>query len=72
MKEMERLNNELELFKDNHEHLNNLLKQKDKVIQELLERIANLERNIEEAREFLVHSSISIEDMERVDEIFGS
>lgn len=47
-------------------------KEKDKVIQDLLERIANLERNIEEAREFLLHSSISIEDMERVDEIFGS
>lgn len=71
-KEIERLNNELRLFKDNHEHLNNLLQQKDEVIKELLERIANLERNIEEAREFLVHSSISIEDMERVDEIFGS
>lgn len=27
---------------------------------------------IKEVREFLVHSSINIEDMERVDEIFGS
>ena len=26
-KEIERLNNELELYKDNHEHLNNLLQQ---------------------------------------------
>lgn len=48
------------------------MEEKEKVIKELLERIANLERNIEEARDFLVHSSISIEDMERVDEIFGS
>lgn len=47
------------------------MEEKEKVIQELLERIANLERNIEEARDFLVHSSISIEDMKRVDDIFG-
>ena len=44
--------------------------QKD-VINDLLSRIANLERNIEEGREFLIHSSISLEDMERIDDIFG-
>lgn len=47
------------------------MENKDKVIEDLLERIANLERAIEESREFLVHSSISLEDMERFDEICG-
>lgn len=36
-KEIERLNKELELYKDNHEHLNNLLQQKDNIIKEVRE-----------------------------------
>ena len=37
--EIERLNNELKLYKDNHEHLNNLLQQKDNIIKEARELI---------------------------------
>ena len=45
LNEIERLNKELELYKDNQEHLNNLLQQKDNIIKEAREYI---EENQEE------------------------
>lgn len=38
-KEIERLNNELKIYKDNHEHLNNLLEYKDNIVKEIREYI---------------------------------
>ena len=38
-KEIERLNNELKLYKDNHEHLNNLLQQKENIIKKIRETL---------------------------------
>ena len=46
--ENERLNNELKLYKDNHEHLNNLLQQKDNIINEAIEYIKTLDYENEE------------------------
>ena len=38
-KEIEKLNNELNLYKDNHEYLNNQLQQKENIIKEVREYV---------------------------------
>ena len=48
------------------------LNEEDSYIIEIEEIMNVLYNKIEELREFLLHSSLSIEDMERVDEILKS
>lgn len=51
--EIERLNNELKLYKDNHEHLNNLLQQKDDIIKEAREYCENNKEFIDRLNDVL-------------------
>ena len=68
-KEIERLNTELELYEDNHEHLNTLLEQKDNIINEL-------EKWIEKNKQFQLISERCIvwEDklIDKLQELKGS
>ena len=47
------------------------MERKDNIVNDLLGRVGELERTIEEIRDFLLHSSLSIEDMEKINKIIG-
>lgn len=64
-KEIERLNNELKLYKDNHEHLNNLLQQKENIIKEVREKLLCYGETFDNK----IHQEMQKELLEKLDKV---